>query len=147
MVVDVREATDDDLAWIERAIRRCAHAMIEFGGFYGACTTKLAPLLGPDRTMLLIHDDGVRLGFVDEDRSDGGYVDLSFFVVAHARRQGVSTAALRIVSARNPDAVLKVCVRPGNQASLATARAAGFVATGTDEWGDLVLVRHSATSG
>ena len=144
MTVDLREATDDDLAWVERAVRRCAAAMIEFGGFYGACTTKLVPLLGPGRTMLLIHDDGHRLGFVDEDRSGGGYVDLSFFVVAHARRQGVATTALGVVSARNSDAVLKVCIRPANHASLATAHAAGFVATGANEWGDVVLVRHSA---
>lgn len=142
MVVDVREATDDDLAWVERAVRRCALAMMEFGGFYGACTSKLVPLLGPDRTLLLIHDDDVRLGFVDEDRDRaGGYVDLTFFVVAHARRQGVATAALSQVSARNPGAVLKVCIRPGNHASLATARAAGFTATGENEWGDVVLVR------
>ena len=100
------------------------------------------PLLGPDRTLLLIHDDDVRLGFVDEDRDRvGGYVDLTFFVVAHARRQGVATAALSLVSARNPGAVLKVCIRPDNHASLATARAAGFAATGANEWGDVVLVR------
>ena len=142
MTVDLREATVDDLAWVERAVRRCAAAMIEFGGFYGACTSKLVPLLGPDRTLLLIHDGDVRLGFVDEDRERvSGYVDLTFFVVDHARRHGVATEALAQVSQRNPGAVLKVCIKPGNHASLATARAAGFVATGANEWGDVVLVR------
>lgn len=148
MAVDLCDATEDDLEWVERAVRRCAVAMAEFGAFYGAATTKLAPLLNPDRALLLIHDDGVRLGFVDEthDRA-GGYVELSFFVVGHARRQGVATAALGLVSARHPGAALKVCVKPDNPASLATALSAGFVETGANGWGERVLIRPSLHPG
>lgn len=142
MTVEVRVATDDDVEWVERSVRRCALAMAEFGGFYGACRTKLVPLLGPDRTLLLVHEDDLPLGFVDEDCDRaGGYVDLSFFVVAHARRRGVATAALGHVTRRNPGAALRVSIRPENHASLATARAAGFTQFGTNTWGEVVLVR------
>lgn len=136
MTVALRTASPADLDWVASAVRTCPVALAEFGGFYGEAPTRLAPLLGDDRVLHVIEEDGERVGFIDLD-GDG----LSYFVVAPARHRGVATSALRSLAARRPDRPLIAAVDPANTASLRTAAAAGFRRTGVNTWGEVVLER------
>ncbi len=148
MDLTLRPATPEDLTWVERAVRRCPQTMAAMGGFYGAAATRMPPLLGPDRELLIVLLGTEPVGFLDldTDRETSDGTDLTYFVVPGHRRRGVGLAALRALVAGRPDRRFVAAVRPDNLASLALARAAGFTQTGSDEWGDLVLVHRGPPS-
>lgn len=108
-------------------------AMAEFGGFYGHATTRLLPLVGEGREVHLIAAGGDTVGFLDVDPvpSSPGVMGLSYFIAPAHRRRGLATQALRLLSRRHRH--LEVSIDTRNLASLATARAAGFVVLGEDD--------------
>jgi RimJ/RimL family protein N-acetyltransferase len=113
-----------------------------FGDFYGHAVRRWAPLLeAPTRFGRLVRDDDGPVGFVDLEILDGE-AEITFYVAPARRGEGLGhqTLALLIQLAREQGATsIYATVEPGNAASLATMRAAGFTELGTDEYGDLEL--------
>src|SRR4051794_8904742 len=78
--------------------------------------------------------DGTLLGSIDLRMRGGGRAEFGYVIGAWARRRGVGTRALRLYSrwafSTLGLARLELLVQPGNEASLALGRRAGFVQEG-----------------
>lgn len=130
----------EQLAVLERLVSEDQAGMAEFGGFYGQASSRLAPLLGPDRRAWLVLCDGSAVGFIDGENV-AGRVELSYFVAAAFRGRGIARQAVeRLIAAEVWPGVVSYAatVADGNLSSAGVARAAGFREVGRNDYGETV---------
>src|SRR5436305_7730511 len=88
--------------------------------------------------------DGALLGSIDLRMRGEGRAEFGYVIAASARRRGIGTRALRLYARSAFDnlklARLEFLVQPGNEASLALGRSAGFTTEG-------LLRSHSLVRG
>lgn len=125
-------------------MRSCPRTVAEMGGFYGAATARVPPLLCDDREFLIAEQDHERIGFVDVDvdHDDPAALTIAYFIAPSFRRRGLGLAVIRSLASRHPERGIVAAVSPDNAASLSLARSAGFARTSVNEWGDVVMPRR-----
>jgi RimJ/RimL family protein N-acetyltransferase len=144
----VRPMDDEGLRLVEHWLAGDPAGSAVLGDFYRRAVERWKPLLAaPGRWGWITYDDGGPIGFVDLEILDAE-AEISYYVCPARRRTGLGRATVDEVirlATEHGAGLVHAAVEPGNLPALAVLRAASFLESGPNEYGetDFELLLHA----